>query len=170
MVGSKQREGSKPIIQPCEPKDAKAFLSLEASCFGMKYRNESLYYWRPVLDYCWAFEALSGGEIVGGIIAMPTKHGMIYINSLFVHPAHRERGTARRLLRRILTLRTDKGFILDVKTEKPRLIAFYEREGFRTVRDGANYYMDGSDRIIMVRSPSSQGAPDRRCGNLRYLP
>jgi ribosomal protein S18 acetylase RimI-like enzyme len=155
MVESEHRDRSKPIIRLREPKDAKAFLNLEALCFGIAVRNESLYYWRPILDYRWAFKAVSEDGIVGGIIAIPTRVETIYINSLFVHPIHRKRGTARRLSRRILRLRARNGFILDVKTEKPDLVTFYEREGFRIAREMDNYYMDGSDRVTMVRkSPS----------------
>lgn len=140
----------RPRIKRCQAKDARAFLRLEAICFEMRYRNEVVYYWRPVFDYGWTFKVICDGRIVGGVIAMPTRQGMVYINSLFVHPL-RNRGIARRLLKRVLRLRTPKGFVLDVKTEKRYLISFYEKEGFRIARKEANYYLDGSARVIMTK-------------------
>ncbi len=89
-------------------------------------------------------------------MAMPTRQGMIYINSLFVHPLFRNRGIARRLLKKVLMLRTPKGFVLDVKTEKRYLIAFYEKEGFRIARKEANYYLDGSSRVILIKDSQEQ--------------
>ena len=138
-------------IERCEPEDAEAFLRLEAACFEMSYREEVLYFWRPVLDYGWVFRAKYGGKIVGGVIALPTRQGMVYVNSLFVHPRFRNHGIARRLLRRVLRLHPPKGFVLDVKTEKPYLVAFYKKEGFGVTRREENYYGDGSDRVILMR-------------------
>jgi hypothetical protein len=70
------------------------FLRLEAECFEMDFTPNSLYFWRPVIDYCWAFKAVVKGKIVAGAIAMPTRDGRIYLNSLFVSPAFRRRRIA----------------------------------------------------------------------------
>ncbi len=139
-------------IRPVRPSDAVPFLRLEARCFGMRYCSNSLYYWRPILDYCWAYVASRDNEILGGVIAMPTRQGKVYINSLFVHPRMRGQGIGSQLLKTVLRLST-VGFILDVKSSKEGLIEMYERHGFRTTREEMDYYLDGSDRVIMERHP-----------------
>lgn len=118
----------------------------------MRYSSNSLYYWRPILDYCWAYKATRDDVILGGVIAMPTRQGKVYINSLFVHPRMRGLGIGSRLLHTVLGLPAT-GFILDVKTSKPRLVELYQRHGFSIAREERDYYLDGSDRVIMERLP-----------------
>ncbi|MGA2663621.1 MAG: GNAT family N-acetyltransferase [Nitrososphaerales archaeon] len=130
--------------------DSVSFLRLEARCFGMRYNRNSLYYWRPILDYCWAYKAVQEETIVGGVIAMPTRQGLVYINSLFVDPRVRGLGIGSRLLEKVLGI-SAPGFILDVKSGKRYLIEMYQRHGFKVVRRERNYYLDGSERIIMRR-------------------
>jgi ribosomal protein S18 acetylase RimI-like enzyme len=130
--------------------DAIQFLKLEAECFGMKYSSNTLYYWRPILDYCWAFKATSKDEIVGGLIAMPTRQGFVYINSLFVHPRMRRRGIGSELLETVLRLHVP-GFILDVKSNKHFLLRMYRKYGFKITRNEPNYYLDGSSRFVMEK-------------------
>jgi len=118
----------------------------------MSYSSNSLYYWRPILDYCWAYKAIRDDEILGGVIAMPTRQGKIYVNSLFVHPRMRGLGIGSQLLETVLALPAI-GFILDVKANKGRLIDMYRRRGFKITRNEMDYYLDGSDRVIMERRP-----------------
>lgn len=137
-------------IRPVELYDAVPLLRLEARCFGMRYSSNSLYYWRPILDYCWAYKAARDDEILGGVIAMPTRQGKVYINSLFVHPRMRGLGIGSQLLGTVLGLPAI-GFVLDVKVDKRRLIEMYQRHGFKIIRNETNYYLDGSDRVVMER-------------------
>jgi ribosomal protein S18 acetylase RimI-like enzyme len=139
-------------ILPVELSDAVPLLRLEARCFGMRYSSNSLYYWRPILDYCWAYKATRDDEILGGVIAMPTRQGKVYINSLFVHPRVRGLGIGSQLLETVLGLQAI-GFILDVKASKGGLIEMYQRHGFKITREERDYYLDGSDRIVMERRP-----------------
>jgi len=134
--------------------DAMEFLRLEAKCFGMQFSLNTLYYWRPIIDYCWAFKAVYRRHIVGGTIAMPTRDGRIYVNSLFVHPQIRGCGIGTRLLAKVLELRPRHGFILDVTEEKAYLRRFYGQHGFEEMRAEENYYLDRSTRIIMMRRHS----------------
>ena len=138
-------------IRQADVSDAKEFLKLEAKCFGMRFSLNTLYYWRPIIDYGWAFKAVHQGRIIGGIMTMPTRNERVYINSLFVHPWFRKRGIGTRLLSRILELRPHHGFILDVKKEKAFLREYYQRHGFEEVRTEEDYYLDKTPRIVMVR-------------------
>lgn len=143
------------VIRKAGFDDAKEFLRLEASCFEMEFSPNTLYYWRPIIDYCWAFKAVQGQRIVGGIIAMPTRDGRIYVNSLFVHPRLRKCGIGTALLSRILGLKGRGAFVLDVWKDEPSLHRFYKRYGFRKASVKKNYYMDRSTRIIMVKQQAS---------------
>src|SRR5579863_7968685 len=67
-------------------RDAAKFLRLEALCFGMSVNRDTFYYWTPVLEYLWSYKAEIDGRLVGGIIALPTREGDWYVNSIFVHP------------------------------------------------------------------------------------
>lgn len=148
-------------IRQVNVSDALEFLKLEAKCFEMRFSSNTLYYWRPIVDYCWAFKAVYRRRIVGGVIAMPTRDGRIYINSLFVHPRIRECGIGTRLLSKILELRPPHEFILDVTEEKEFLRRFYRQHGFEEIRTEENYYLDRSTRIIMTRRHGRQGEARR---------
>ncbi len=82
---------------------------------------------------------------------MPTRDGRIYVSSLFVDSKFRRSGLGTRLLNRVLALHSRKGHILDVKDDKPYLVSFYIRHGFRKKRIVRDYYSDGSSRLIMLR-------------------
>lgn len=84
-------------------------------------------------------------------MAMPTRSARIYVSSLFVDPKFRKSGIGTRLLRRVLAIRSTNGQILDVKNDKPYLIEFYLEHGFKRTKIMRNYYLDGSDRLIMIR-------------------
>ena len=137
--------------------DAMEFYRLEAKCFEMDGNDaDTLYYWVPILSYQCCYKAVAGGsKIVGGVVAMPTFERKWYINSLFVDPAYRRRGIANRLMQKVVDVAWFKDMMLDVKTDRPHLIDFYNMLGFETVRHSVDHYSDDSDRFIMVRKSSS---------------
>ena len=132
-------------------KDAEKFLKLEALCFEMEPNRDTVYFWTPVVEYLWTYKAEIGSRIVGGIIVMPNRHGGWYVNSLFVHPRFRNRGIASLLLKRFLSRVKGCKVMLDVKTDKPHLLAFYGKFGFEKQAVLPNYYRDGTDRFLLVR-------------------
>jgi ribosomal protein S18 acetylase RimI-like enzyme len=133
--------------------DALRFLELEALCFEMELNRDTTYFWTPVVEYLWAYKAEVGDRIVGGVIAMPTRRGDWYVNSLFVHPSFRNHGIASRLLERVLGAAEGGRVLLDVKTDRPYLQKFYKRFGFERKKVLTDYYRDGTDRFLLVRSP-----------------
>lgn len=120
----------------------------------MQPNEDTAYFWTPIVEYSWAYKAESGKKIIGGVIAMPTRQGSWYINSLFVDPHHRKRGVASRLLKRILVLARGKRVFLDIKTDRMFLLEFYKKHGFTEVKVLRNYYRDGTDRFLLVRNPN----------------
>jgi ribosomal protein S18 acetylase RimI-like enzyme len=135
--------------------DAATFLELEATSFGMRRNPDTIYFWTPVVDHLWSYKAIADGKVVGGIIAMLTRRGNWYINSLFVHPTYRRRGVATKLLSRIIKLAGPREVLLDVKTDRKSLLEFYHRFGFEVKRRRKNYYRDGTDRYLLVRKPTT---------------
>jgi ribosomal protein S18 acetylase RimI-like enzyme len=132
-------------------RDAEKFLKLEALCFEMEPNRDTVYFWTPVVEYLWTYKAEIGSRIVGGMIAMPNRHGGWYVNSLFVHPKFRNRGIASLLLKRFLSRVKGCKVMLDVKTDRPHLLAFYGKFGFVRKAVLPNYYRDGTDRFLLVR-------------------
>lgn len=160
--GSWNKSDSKKSLQNCDVEislttfdDADEFLKLEARAFSMKYDQQILYYWGPILNYFLSHKAVSGGRIIGGIIAMPTRNGAsydgeCYINSIFVDPLWRKKGIATKLLQTLFNMVGNKSLILEVK-EDAILLQFYEKRGFVQEKVIKNYCGDGTDRVLMIR-------------------
>ena len=138
-------------IRLANGEDALEFLRLEALCFGMKTDRNTIYFWTPVVSYLWTFKAEVAGRLVGGIIAMPTRNGDWYVNSLFVHPRYRKRSIATRLLKKIIGIAAGKKIWLDVKTDRQFVLDFYKKHGFIVKKLKRNYYRDGTDRYLLLR-------------------
>lgn len=139
-------------IRLAESKDARQFLKLEALCFKMRLTGSTMYFWKPVVSYLWTYKATINDKIVGGIIAMPTRTGDWYINSLFVHPRYRKHGIATKLLKKIIRIVGKKRIFLDVKTGRKHLLDFYGKHRFRMKKLMKNYYEDKTNRYQLVRS------------------
>ena len=136
--------------------DALEFYRLEAKCFEMDGNDaDTLYYWVPILSYQCCYKAVDRtSRIVGGIVAMPTFDGHWYINSLFVDPVYRRKGIANMLMQKVLDSAKSNDIILDVKTDRPYLVEFYNEFGFNVERRLFDHYYDDSDRFIMKRTVS----------------
>ena len=155
-TGGRMQGRTKVKIRLASHKDASRFLELEALCFEMKPNQDTIYFWTPVVEYLWAYKAQVGTRIVGGIIAMPTRQGDWYINSLFVHPRFRNRGIASLLLEQVFRTVKGRGILLDVKTDRPSLMRFYRKFGFKREALLENYYRDATDRFLLFRKAVSR--------------
>jgi ribosomal protein S18 acetylase RimI-like enzyme len=133
--------------------DALRFLELEALCVEMEPNRDTTYFWTPVVEYLWAYKAEMGSRIVGGVIAMPTRRGDWYVNSLFVHPRFRNHRIASQLLERVLRVAEGGKVLLDVKTDRPSLLRLYRKFGFEKKKIPTDYYRDGTNRFLLVRNP-----------------
>lgn len=140
-------------ISRAEKKDALEFYNLEARCFEMNGDDpDTLYYWVPILAHMYCLKAVNDDRrIVGGIVTMPTYEKEWYINSLFVDPAYRRSGIGTMLMEKVLAEAWMSDMVLDVKTDRPYLLDFYNGFGFRMEGKSANHYCDDSDRFIMRR-------------------
>ena len=143
--------------------DAGEFYRLEAKCFDMENDSaDTVYYWVPILSYQCCYKATIDGKIVGGIVSMPTFEKRWYLNSLFVDPAYRRAGIATKLMEKMFKAAWQEDMILDVKTDRPHLLAFYESFGFRNVKLSKDHYYDDSDRFLMVRDVTDAPGAGKR--------
>lgn len=132
--------------------DRREFYTLEAKCFEMGYDDgDTTYYWTPILLHQYCLKAVLNGRIVGGLVAMPTHDKRWYLNSLFVEPAYRKTGIARKLVLRMFDDAWLPNMVLDVKTDRPYLIKFYQSMGFELTDRLVNHYGDSEDRFYMER-------------------
>ena len=69
-------------------------------------------------------------------------------------PRYRRNGIAGSLMRKVLDVAAYGDMVLDVKTDRPHLVKFYEGFGFETERRSSDHYYDDSDRFIMKRNGS----------------
>lgn len=140
-------------IRRVSPDDADEFLKLEAKCFNMRLSQNTKYYWKPIVSYQWVYKAVSQSKIVGGIIAMATRdEDLLYINSLFVHQAYRNKGIATKLLKKVLKIAEKRRVVLDLRTDRSFLVEFYEKFGFRIKKLRKDYYGDGTDIYLLERA------------------
>ncbi len=78
-----------------------------------------------------------------------------HLTAIAVHPNHRRRGLARKLLIDLLSEAAVKGCIsstLEVKNNNIAALALYKSCGFRTTGYRNNYYKDGTNALIQWRS------------------
>jgi [ribosomal protein S18]-alanine N-acetyltransferase len=73
---------------------------------------------------------------------------VVDLHRVGVHPDHRRRGLARRLLREVST---SEPMMLEVSADNDEACAFYAAEGFVPVGRRPGYYRDGSDALVMQR-------------------
>ena len=73
------------------------------------------------------------------------------LQRIVVHPSHRRRGLARRLLAAVSP--ADARLLLEVSARNDAALAFYAAEGFTELARRAHYYRDGSDAVVMERRP-----------------
>jgi ribosomal-protein-alanine N-acetyltransferase len=87
------------------------------------------------------------------------------INNIAVHPDHRRRGLARRLLRAALREARQCGCsraTLEVRPSNGAAIRLYRQHGFVQVGRRHNYYRDeGEDALLMEASLGRPGSPVR---------
>jgi [ribosomal protein S18]-alanine N-acetyltransferase len=107
---------------------------------------------RRVIGYALAFHSRTRAEI----------------HSIAIAPAHRGRGVAVLLLRRIIALLRRRGFAtvsLNVRLENKAAIRLYRKLGFQRLRRVNGYYEDGAPAWRMRKTVS--GIRDFSCVRLR---
>jgi len=126
---------------------------LEAACFDKDA-------W-PLLDLIavltWPevirLKAVESSEMLGFIAGDPRSNdGVAWISTLGVDPRYQRRGIGRALLQACEAQIKSPRLKLTVRISNHGAIALYEKEGYRTVDIWRNYYNDGEDGLVMVKT------------------
>jgi len=144
-------------VRRARPSDLGRILAIERAGFGVWAWDRKLFaeYTRTCGELF--LVALEGDKVIGYSITCPPAgifRRRAELVSIAVAPAFRGKGAAdtlmtatlRRLMRRGIT-----GIGLMVKVTNDRARAFYERHGFRRVRQVPRYYEDGEDGLLFHR-------------------
>lgn len=116
--------------------------------------------WRIWVDDAFVYVARDGPRVVGAIVALPSRHGTLFVHKVMVDAAHRRRGIGTRLFELLLEhvdATVHAACYLTVDPSREAEVRRYERLGFTEKRFVAGFYRQDEDRYVMTR-PASPGA------------
>lgn len=96
--------------------------------------------------------AVERERVLGYVSAMKEKPRTIHIASIAVHPSHRRKSIARRLVTVLIkTLRSMNAASVKLEVRSSNIAArsLYETLGFRHSKALKGYYEDGEDAVVM---------------------
>jgi ribosomal-protein-alanine N-acetyltransferase len=126
-------------------------LALVKACFG-----RDAWSWIDVLQALTAagtvrLKAEAEGELIGFVIGDRRRGGVGWIASLGVHPAHRRRGLATRLLKACERGLRSERVRLTLRPSNQAALALYRAAGYQQVEVWPRYYRDGEDGLVMEK-------------------
>jgi ribosomal-protein-alanine N-acetyltransferase len=135
-------------LRPATADDAAAVHALEERLFGVdawslaSVREELTGEGRRAVVACHP-------DVVGYVVVTEpgSPQDPVDLLRVAVHPAHRRRGLAHRLLAEVAAPRT----LLEVSVDNEAALAFYAAEGFTEIARRRRYYRDGSDALVLQR-------------------
>jgi ribosomal-protein-alanine N-acetyltransferase len=144
-------------IRPLTSKRLDEICLLNQRCFkkGENYNKQTLTYLLSesnTLSYC---TTTANNEMVAFIFATSNVDGTGHVTTIGVAPEHRRRGLAQKLLvhaetamqrRKISVVR------LEVRVSNVAAQSLYRQFGYATVQRLENYYNNGEDGFLMVKS------------------
>jgi ribosomal-protein-alanine N-acetyltransferase len=143
-------------IQTASLFDLSALRQLEKVCFPLDA-------W-PLLDLIGAlsfpnivrYKAVLDGEMIGfiaGEVRFPARIG--WIATVAVHPDHRRKGIARKMIRMVEEEMGQPRVRLTVRESNTSAINLYQQDGYVQISRWEKYYKGGEDGIVMekLRSP-----------------
>lgn len=110
--------------------------------------------WRVWVAGAYVHVARDGAEVVGAIIAFPTRQETLFVHKVMVDRRYRGRGIGTRLFERLLEdidANVGASCFLTVDPAHAAAVRRYERIGFTERRYVAGYYRDDEDRYVMTR-------------------
>ncbi len=133
------------------PEDAEAVEQVEKACFSIPWSRES--FWKEAAnEQTFYLLALQDGRVIGyagtWLVA-----GEAQVTNVAVHPEHRGKGVATKLMERLICEVKQRGataMTLEVRPSNKPALALYEKFGLKSVGRRKGYYQDnGEDAIIM---------------------
>ena len=97
----------------------------------------------------------AAGDMVGFAFVMINQNGAAHLTTIGVAPEHRRRGLARKLLAHLekaLIAKRIQAIVLEVRVGNTDAHELYRRAGYNVVQRIANYYNNGEDCFLMMKS------------------
>jgi [ribosomal protein S18]-alanine N-acetyltransferase len=145
-------------IKPLKLKHLNELDVLDRRCFtnGEAYTRHTLeYLLKEPTSLAYRVVSRESGEMIGFVIGIFESDGTGHITTIGVAPDHRRRGVAYRLLERAeqkfyaANMRLVR---LEVRTDNEGAQELYRRAGYSAVQRIAEYYSNGEDALLMVKS------------------
>jgi [ribosomal protein S18]-alanine N-acetyltransferase len=117
--------------------------------------------WRVWVDDAFVFVARERGHAVGAIVALPSRHGTLFVHKVMVDESRRRRGIGTHLFELLLAhvdATVGAACYLTVDPSKAAEVTRYEHLGFTEKRFVPGFYREDEDRFVMTR-PARRGAP-----------
>jgi ribosomal-protein-alanine N-acetyltransferase len=139
-------------ISPMRADDLDEVVAIERASFGMPWSRGAFLYeiQQNRVARCWV---LRDDDRITAYLCLWEIGDELHVTNIAVHPTHRRRGLARRLLGAILEdgrTRHLRAVTLEVRPTNDEARALYESFGFRVVGRRRGYYYDtGEDALVM---------------------
>lgn len=142
------------IVRQATEKDLGRIFEIEVSSFKEPYPESLLYMYLKLTPELFLVVE-KNGNIVGYIIGLIRLGGLGHIVSLAVDPKERRKGYGTLLLNTILKkfkkLKVHK-VRLEVRVSNTAAINLYKKHGFKIARIIKNFYLNGEDAYVMVKT------------------
>jgi ribosomal-protein-alanine acetyltransferase len=144
-------------IRPLTDANVKELFLLNARCFtdGDSYSKHTFNYLLGQPTTLSYRTVTSSNELVGFIFAMLNDNGAAHLTTIGVAPEHRRRSIARKLLEHLESRLQRKGVgtvVLEVRVGNSAAQDLYRNAGYCVVQRIANYYNNGEDCFLMMKS------------------
>jgi len=144
-------------IRPLKLDQLKELLSLNLRCFtnGDSYNKHTLNYLLSESRTLGYRTVTSKDELVAFAFVMINANGAAHLTTIGVAPEHRRRGLAGMLLKHIENALCSKDvgtIMLEVRVSNLGAQTLYNRLGYSAVQRIANYYNNGEDCYLMMKS------------------
>ncbi len=144
-------------LRPLTEKHLKELLALNLRCFrkGENYNKHTFSYLLNEPKTLSYRVATPDDEMVGFIFVMTDEHGTGHVTTIGVAPEHRRRGLAKKMLLHVEEALRKRGVStvsLEVRVSNIGAQSLYRTLGFAVVQRLGNYYNNGEDGFLMVKS------------------
>jgi [ribosomal protein S18]-alanine N-acetyltransferase len=145
------------LIRPMTSADLKDILRLNLRCFtaGDSYNKHTLTYLLNEPQTL-SYKAVTfDNDLIAFAFVMVNPNGAGHLTTIGVAPEHRRRGLGERLLMHIENMLRRKAvgtLMLEVRVSNFAAQQLYRGSGFHVVQRIANYYNNGEDCYLMIKS------------------
>ena len=144
-------------VRPLTSDQLKELLRLNLRCFtnGDSYNKHTLNYLLGEPKTLSYRVVSAEGELVAFAFVMVNTNGAAHLTTIGVSPEHRRRGLAGVLLQHVesaLRAKEIGTIVLEVRVSNLAAQSLYQRAGYTAVQRIVNYYNNGEDCYLMMKS------------------